>query len=58
MFLGAMSGFALTQDSGDGMIISDPKWPGGYVQVLRDQGIEEGDIPHFVTVHGFTGLRC
>ena len=30
-----------------------PKWPGGYVQVLRDHGIEEGNIPHFVTVHGF-----
>jgi hypothetical protein len=26
----------------------NPKWPGGYVQVLRDQGIEEGYIPHFL----------
>ena len=26
----------------------NPKWPGGYVQVLRDQGIEEGNIPHFL----------
>jgi hypothetical protein len=27
---------------------TNPKWPGGYVQVLRDQGIEEGNIPHFL----------
>ena len=26
----------------------NPKWPGGWVQVLRDQGIEEGNIPHFL----------
>jgi hypothetical protein len=26
----------------------NPKWPGGYVQVLRDQGIEESNIPHFL----------
>jgi len=31
----------------------NPKWPGEYVQVHRDQGIEESNIPHFVTVHGF-----
>jgi hypothetical protein len=32
----------------------NPKWPGGYVQVLRDQGIEEGNIPHFLRwVRGF-----
>ena len=26
----------------------NPKWPGGYVQVLRDQGIEESNIPPFL----------
>ena len=30
------------------------KWPGGYVQVLRDQGIEESNILHFLRwVRGF-----
>jgi len=32
----------------------NPKWPGGYVQVLRDQGIEEGNIPYFLRwIRGF-----
>jgi hypothetical protein len=31
----------------------NPKWPGGYVQVLRNQGIEEGNIPPFLTIHWF-----
>jgi hypothetical protein len=32
----------------------NPKWPGGYVQVLRDQGIEESNITHFLRwVRGF-----
>ena len=32
----------------------NPKWPGGYVQVLGDQGIEESNIPHFLRwVRGF-----
>jgi len=32
----------------------NPKWPGGYVQVLGDQGIEEGNIPHFLRwIRGF-----
>jgi len=32
----------------------NPKWPGGYIQVLRDQGIEESNIPHFLRwVRGF-----
>jgi hypothetical protein len=32
----------------------NPKWPGGYVQVRRDQRIEESNIPHFLRwVRGF-----
>ena len=32
----------------------NPKWPGGYVQVLRDHGIEESNIPYFLRwVRGF-----
>ena len=32
----------------------NPKWPDGYVQVLRDQGIEEGNIPYFLRwIRGF-----
>jgi hypothetical protein len=32
----------------------NPKWLGGYVQVLRDKEIEEGNIPHFLRwVRGF-----
>jgi hypothetical protein len=31
----------------------NPKWPGGYVQMLWDQGIDESNIPPFLTVHGF-----
>ena len=26
----------------------NPKWPEGYVQVLREQGIDENQIPHFL----------
>ena len=32
----------------------NPKWPEGYVQVLREQGIDENQIPHFLRwVRGF-----
>ena len=56
MFLGAIEWFCIDSGQRDGMITKlwnsmtappvaqynpNPKWPGGYVQVLWDQGIEE-----------------
>jgi hypothetical protein len=31
-------------------VILRPKWPVGYVQVFREQGIEESNIPHFLKI--------
>ncbi len=27
---------------------SSPRWPSGYIQVLRDQGVEESEISHYL----------